>query len=89
MQQYLPYMLAVNILAVITGAFFKIMHWGFSETILAAGLMAYLAFLIVALIEVFRNPRFSSGDKFRWAVVLTFLGSLGGILYMSRTRRDH
>jgi uncharacterized integral membrane protein len=63
------------------------MNLPYGDAVSVAGIVVQLVFLVLAVIEVQKNPDFTPTQKTTWTLVLIFLGTLAGIVYLMKTRR--
>jgi hypothetical protein len=71
----------------ILGAYLKIMHTTGADTILAIALFATLAYVLLAIYEVWSSDLFTHGEKIMWTVTFVMLMSIGGLIYFLMGRR--
>jgi hypothetical protein len=55
---------------------------------LILGLIFHLFFLITALYEIFSSTQISNTEKITWTIGLIILGSIGGLIYLLRLRKN-
>lgn len=71
----------------ILGAYLKIMHATGADTILAIALFATLAYVLLAMYEVWSSDLFTHGEKIMWTVAFVLLSGIGGLIYLLMGRR--
>ncbi|OLY90837.1 Phospholipase_D-nuclease N-terminal [Cnuella takakiae] len=76
-----------NIVAVVTGAYFKITHQGYGDSILIVSFGLSLAFVVLALTEVFASRRIDTTQKLMWTVGLIFFHTIAALVYLLAGRR--
>lgn len=77
----------LSIVIVIVGAFFKIMHYPFSQLLLIVGLIAMVVFWYIAISEIRSSTKIDGSEKFMWIFGLIFLGSFAGLVYLLSARK--
>ncbi|PCI09743.1 MAG: hypothetical protein COB73_04835 [Flavobacteriaceae bacterium] len=73
------YLVIGNILLVSFGAFFKIMHWEFSQIFLTAGLVLFLASWILILIDMIKNKIY---NKTFWIITMFVMPFISIVFYI-------
>jgi hypothetical protein len=63
-------------------------HGKGADIYLILGLTFHLAFLSIALYEIFRSSRISKTEKIIWTICLVLLGSIGGLIYLLLLRKN-
>jgi len=69
-------------------AFFKILDYPFGIPVIILGFIATLAFIILAIYEVFKSSKIKTYEKIIWTVCLFFLVNITGIIYLI-VRKKH
>ena len=77
----------ISFIMIFIGAYFKIMHWGYSEEILIIGLLLSLAYVILGIIEVNNSTKIEKSEKMIWTVGFIFLGSVTALVYLFSGRK--
>lgn len=77
----------MSALITISGAVLKIMHVEAGEVLLVASLFVTIAFLYVALAEIFRSKQIQTVEKVMWLVAFIFMLSISGLLYLVMRRK--
>jgi hypothetical protein len=63
------------------GAFFKISHYPHASLLLLMGIITNLVFVILGLIQVFKNNNFKTNEKIMWTMGFIFLPWIAGLLF--------
>ncbi|HCT23775.1 MAG TPA: hypothetical protein DIW54_10790 [Chitinophagaceae bacterium] len=77
----------MSALITISGAVLKIMHVEAGEVLLVASFFVTIAFLFVALAEIFRSKQIQTVEKVMWLVAFIFMLSVSGLLYLVMRRK--
>jgi len=81
MINYYKFSLIISILAKITGAIFKIMHWPASNILFSIGVLVSLIFILIALMEIYISKEKSQIEKLLWLIGFIALSSIIGLIY--------
>ncbi|MHC1702603.1 MAG: hypothetical protein AB9846_01725 [Tenuifilaceae bacterium] len=71
----------VTLVFVLTGAFFKIMHYPNGAIILSLGLISSLVYIILGLVDVFSDKEMNLQVRFMWLIGFIFISWIAGMLY--------
>jgi hypothetical protein len=71
----------------VLGAYLKILHAPGAEFLLAIVLFATLAYVLLALHEVWSSDCFTHSEKIMWTAAFVLLMSIGGVIYFLMGRR--
>ncbi|MEI6263564.1 MAG: PLDc N-terminal domain-containing protein [Sphingobacteriia bacterium] len=69
------------------GAFFKILHIDYLESLLVLGVILSFFYILLSIVEVVRSNRISNNEKTMWVICLIFLNGITGILYYFMGRK--
>lgn len=79
--------IVVAAVALLAGAMLKIYHTPAADWLLGLGLLAALAFVVAALVEIASSRQLSGGEKVLWMTVVLLGNALGAFLYLVVGRR--
>ena len=71
----------------ILGAYLKIIHAPGAEIFMAIGVFAILAYVLLAMYEVWSSDLFTHGEKIMWTVAFVLLSGIGGLIYFLMGRQ--
>lgn len=70
------------------GFWLTVHHGKGADIYLILGLTFHLAWLTIALYEIFSSSRISKTEKIIWTIVLVLLESVGGLIYLLLLRKN-
>lgn len=73
--------LITSIVISLLGTFFKISHYPYGSPLLSIAFFVSLVFIILGLIDVFKNTNSKAHEKIMWTIGLLFLSWIAGLLY--------
>ena len=86
-KQILTISLFLSTVIVIVGAFFKIMHYRYSEMVLIIGFISTFVFWSIAIPEIKCSTKISGAEKFMWIFGLVFISSITSLVYILSARK--
>jgi L-cystine uptake protein TcyP (sodium:dicarboxylate symporter family) len=78
---------SISVIITLIGAYFKIMHWGYSQPILMVGLLLTLAYIIIGIIEVNNSNKIGKLEKVIWTISFIFLCFITALFYLFFNRK--
>lgn len=78
---------SISILIALIGAYFKIMHWGYSKPILIIGILLSLGYIILGIIEVNNSTKIEKSEKIMWTVGFIFFSFITALVYLFSGRK--
>ena len=72
----------IGSIAIIVGAWYKILHSENADLFLSIGLVLIPLFTISALYEIHTSARINMQEKVMWTIGLLFMNTLAGLLYV-------
>lgn len=82
----LSILLGLNLGCLAYAVFSNTLHLPYANVVAVLGIVCNISFVVLAVMEVYRNPEYTSNQKTMWILALLFLGMLAGIVYLMRTR---
>ena len=79
--------LIVTVVFNLLGILFKISHYPYQSLLLSISIITSLIFIILGLIDVFKNNNSMSYEKIMWTVGFIFLSWIAGLLYYSKFKK--
>jgi ABC-type polysaccharide/polyol phosphate export permease len=79
--------LMVTVVFNLLGIFFKISHYPHGSLLISISVITSLVFIILGLIDVFKNNNSKSYEKIMWTVGFIFLSWIAGLLYYSKFKK--
>jgi hypothetical protein len=79
--------LIISIVLNLLGAFFKIAHYPFGNLLIWISTGVSLVFIILGLLDVFKDKEDLPVDKLLWTLGLIFLNWVAGLLYYPKFKR--
>ena len=79
--------LIMTIVFIFLGIFFKISHYPYGDFLVSIGVFASLVFVILGLIDVFKNNSSKAHEKIMWTIGLLFLSWIAGLLYYPKFKK--
>ncbi len=76
----------VSFVTTIVGAYFKIRHNSIAETFLILGILASIAYIYVALNEIWKS-NIPHNEKIQWTFGFLFINSIAGLVYLISGRK--
>ena len=76
--------LFLSIPVIIIGALFKIQHWPLSSLIMSIGLLISLIYIVIGLIDVYKNDNKMLPEKLMWLIGFLMLPMITGLIYYLR-----
>ena len=76
--------LLLSIPAIIIGALFKIQHWPSSSLIMLIGLFISLIYIVIGLIDVYKNDNKMLPEKLMWLIGFLMIPMITGLIYYLR-----
>ena len=71
----------------LVGAFFKIMHWPGSDSILLSAAGIWIVFILLALLEIISSTHIKKSEKIMWSFGMVLMSGIVGVVYMLVGRR--
>lgn len=78
---------ASTLIIAICGAYLKSMHLPYSEAILLFAIIASVAFIVSAIMEVRTSAKIDHREKTMWTVAFLLMGGFAGMIYFIFGRR--
>ncbi len=66
----------------IVGAMMKLTHIAFSQMVMILGIIALVAFIFLALTEIYKSNKIDGAEKFLWTVGMLLFSFFAGIGYL-------
>ena len=76
----------VSFVTTVVGAYFKIVHSNLSDTFLTLGILAAVAYIYVALREIWKS-NIPHHEKIQWTLGFLFINSIAGLVYLISGRK--
>jgi peptidoglycan/LPS O-acetylase OafA/YrhL len=64
------------------GAYFKIMLWPGSDSILLSAIGIWIVFILLALQEIISSTHINKSEKIMWAFGMLMMSGIVGVVYM-------
>lgn len=79
--------LIITVIFNLLGTFFKISHYPHGSLLLSISVITSLVFIILGLIDVYKNNNSKPYEKIMWTVGFIFLSWIAGLLYYSKFKK--
>jgi drug/metabolite transporter (DMT)-like permease len=78
--------LSGTILALL-GVLLKIQHYNYSEPLMLAGILAAVAIIAMAVVDVWNRKEGALWQRILWTIGLVFSSSIVGLFYLLNTKK--
>lgn len=79
--------LIVTVVFNLLGTFFKISHYPHGSLLISISVITSLVFIILGLIDVYKDNNPKPYEKIMWTVGFIFLSWIAGLLYYSKFKK--
>jgi hypothetical protein len=77
----------LSYLTALIGAMLKILHLSGGELLLSLGLLTTIAYVIIALYQIYNSDHYTTSQKLRWTIGFILFFVFAGMLYFLKGRR--